>query len=342
MNPVIHPNYPLRELNTFGMPVHAANFCVLADLAELPALLASAAFRHGPVLWLGGGSNLLFTRDYPGLVIKVALKGIRVLADDGDNVLVEAAAGENWHDFVQYTLTQGWSGLENLSLIPGTVGASPIQNIGAYGVEVKDHLAQVVCADLQQAGREVVLDNADCHFAYRDSVFKQALAGRLLVTAVRFRLQRSFRPRIGYGDIQQQLQAMGAGDAPSAQQVSAAVIAIRQSKLPNPAELGNAGSFFKNPVVSQREAGALLARFPALPHYPQPDGSVKLAAGWLIDQAGLKGYRDGDAGVHARQALVLVNYGHASGSQMWALAQKVRDTVRARYGVELEPEPIVL
>ncbi|MFC3533599.1 UDP-N-acetylmuramate dehydrogenase [Vogesella facilis] len=342
MNPVLHPNYPLRELNTFGMPVNAANFCVLEDLAQLPALLTSDIFQRGPVLWLGGGSNLLFTRDYPGLVIKVALRGIRLLADDGDSVLVEAAAGENWHDFVQYTLAQGWSGLENLSLIPGTVGASPIQNIGAYGVEVKDHLAQVVCADLRHGGCERVLDNADCRFAYRDSVFKQQLAGQLLVTAVRFRLQRRFQPRIGYGDIQQQLQAMGAGEAPTAQQVSAAVIAIRQSKLPDPATLGNAGSFFKNPLVSRETADALLARFPALPHYPQPDGRVKLAAGWLIDQAGLKGYRDGDAGVHARQALVLVNHGHASGSQMWALANKVRDTVRERYGVELEPEPIVL
>ncbi|MEQ6289424.1 UDP-N-acetylmuramate dehydrogenase [Vogesella sp. GCM10023246] len=342
MNPVMHHNYPLRELNTFGMPVNAANFCELEDLAQLPALLASDIFQRGPVLWLGGGSNLLFTRDYPGLVIKVALKGIRLLADDGDSVLVEAAAGENWHAFVQYTLAQGWSGLENLSLIPGTVGASPIQNIGAYGVEVKDHLLQVVCADLSQNGAEVVVDNADCRFAYRDSVFKQQLAGRMLVTAVRFRLQRRFSPRIGYGDIQQQLQAMGAGEAPTAQQVSAAVIAIRQSKLPDPVTLGNAGSFFKNPIVSRTEADALLARFPALPHYPQADGGVKLAAGWLIDQAGLKGYRDGDAGVHARQALVLVNHGNASGSQMWALASKVRDTVRERYGVTLEPEPIVL
>ncbi|MFC3625654.1 UDP-N-acetylmuramate dehydrogenase [Vogesella amnigena] len=342
MNPVLHHHYPLRALNTFGMNVHAANFCVLDDPAQLPAILASDAYRQGPVLWLGGGSNLLFTRDYPGLVIKVALKGIRLLTDDGDSVLVEAAAGENWHDFVQYTLAQGWSGLENLSLIPGTVGASPIQNIGAYGVEVKDQLHEVVCADLRHDGRELVLDNAACRFAYRDSIFKQELAGQVLVTAVRFRLQRSFSPRIGYGDLHQQLAAMGAGEEPSAQQVSAAVIAIRQSKLPNPAELGNAGSFFKNPVVSQTEADALLARFPTLPHYPQADGSVKLAAGWLIDQAGLKGYRDGDAGVHARQALVLVNHGQASGSQMWALAQKVQHSVRERYGVLLEPEPIVL
>lgn len=342
MNPVLHHHYPLRALNTFGMDVRAANFCLLDDPAQLPAILASEPYRQGPVLWLGGGSNLLFTRDYPGLVIKVALKGIRLLADDGDSVLVEAAAGENWHDFVQYTLAQGWSGLENLSLIPGTVGASPIQNIGAYGVEVKDQLHEVVCADLRHGGRELVLSNADCRFAYRDSVFKQELAGQVLVTAVRFRLQRSFSPRIGYGDIQQQLAAMGVDGAPTAQQVSAAVIAIRQSKLPDPATLGNAGSFFKNPVVSQAEADALLLRFPTLPHYPQADGRVKLAAGWLIDQAGLKGHRDGDAGVHARQALVLVNHGQASGSQMWALAQKVQHSVRERYGVQLEPEPIVL
>jgi UDP-N-acetylmuramate dehydrogenase len=331
----------LRALNTFGIAVTACHFTRLTELADLPALLDSAPYQQGPVLWLGGGSNLLLTRDYPGLVVKVDLRGIRVLADDGDTVLVEAAAGETWHDFVCHTLAEGWAGLENLSLIPGTVGAAPIQNIGAYGVEVKDTLDSVVCADLANGGTELILANANCRFGYRDSVFKHEMAGRLLVTAVRFRLSRSAALKTGYGDIQRELDAQGIA-APTAQDVARAVIAIRQSKLPDPAVLGNAGSFFKNPVIDAEAAAALLVRFPTLPHYPAPGGRVKLAAGWLIDQAGLKGYRQGAAGVHEKQALVLVNHGGASGSEIRALAQHVQDTVRARYGVELEPEPIVL
>jgi len=331
----------LRALNTFGIAVTACHFTRLTELADLPALLDSAPYQQGPVLWLGGGSNLLLTRDYPGLVVKVDLRGIRVLADDGDTVLVEAAAGETWHDFVCHTLAEGWAGLENLSLIPGTVGAAPIQNIGAYGVEVKDTLDSVVCADLANGGTELILANANCRFGYRDSVFKHEMAGRLLVTAVRFRLSRSSTLKTGYGDIQRELDAQGIA-APTAQDVARAVIAIRQSKLPDPAALGNAGSFFKNPVIDAEAAAALLARFPTLPHYPAPGGQVKLAAGWLIDQAGLKGYRQGAAGVHEKQALVLVNHGGASGSEIRALAQHVQDTVRAHYGVELEPEPIVL
>ncbi|HJU49774.1 MAG TPA: UDP-N-acetylmuramate dehydrogenase [Pseudogulbenkiania sp.] len=342
MSLVFHPDHPLKTLNTFGMDVRAATFCELDDLTQLPTLLASEPYRRGPVLWLGGGSNLLFTGDYPGLVVKVALTGITVLTEDDDEVVVEAAAGENWHSFVQHTLTQGWAGLENLSLIPGTVGASPIQNIGAYGVEVKDCLTEVVCADLQDNGAQRVLSSADCRFGYRDSVFKHEASGRLLVTAVRFRLSKRPSLHTGYGDIGTELAAMGKADGASPRDVSDAVIRIRSAKLPNPLELGNAGSFFKNPIIATELAEALLARHPDLPHYPAGAGKTKLAAGWLIDRAGLKGYREGDAGVHARQALVLVNYGHASGKEVWALAQKVQATVKERYGVELEPEPLVL
>ncbi|MBP4044067.1 UDP-N-acetylmuramate dehydrogenase [Chromobacterium violaceum] len=331
----------LRPYNTFGMAVRAAHFCQLDDAADLPALLAHPLYRQGPVLWLGGGSNLLLTRDYPGLVVKVALAGIRLLREDGDDMIVEAAAGENWHGFVQHALAQGWYGLENLSLIPGTVGASPVQNIGAYGVEVKDRLLEVVCAQLDRNGEAATLSNAECRFGYRDSVFKHEAAGRLLVTAVRFRLSRRAELRTGYGDIQQQLQADGV-DRPTPLDVSRAVVAIRQSKLPDPAVLGNAGSFFKNPVVPAEQAAALLERYPQLPRYPAADGKVKLAAGWLIDQCGLKGYRDGDAGVHDRQALVLVNHGRATGEQMRALARKVQQTVKEKFGVELEPEPLIL
>lgn len=332
---------PLKPFNTFGMDVAAEHYCELDDLADLPALLASDVYRQNPTLWLGGGSNVLFTADYPGLVARLTLKGARLLETDGDDAIVEAAAGENWHAFVLHTLSQGWYGLENLSLIPGTVGACPVQNIGAYGVEVKDRIESVVCAQLERGGEPLLLSNADCRFGYRDSVFKHEAAGKLLVTAVRFRLSRQPAPRTGYGDIQQQLAAAGIA-APTPQDVSEAVIRIRSSKLPDPAELGNAGSFFKNPVVPQAQAEALLAEHPALPHYPAGDGRVKLAAGWLIDQCGLKGHRDGDAGVHARQALVLVNYGKASGGDIRALAQKVQAAVRQRFGVALEAEPIIL
>ncbi|WP_199053455.1 UDP-N-acetylmuramate dehydrogenase [Aquitalea sp. ASV15] len=340
MTLAIQSHISLKPHNTFGMAVQAAHFCQLDDTAQLPALLASSAYQAGPVLWLGGGSNLLLTRDYPGLVVRMALRGIHLLEESADSVLVEAAAGENWHDFVRYSLQQGWYGLENLSLIPGTVGACPVQNIGAYGVEVKDRITQVVCADLHAQGASVVLDNADCRFAYRDSIFKHEAAGRLLVTAVRFQLSRQPQLKTGYGDIRQELEKRGISH-PTPLDVSDVVMAIRASKLPDPAVLGNAGSFFKNPVVEQGQADALLQRFPALPHYPAGPGRVKLAAGWLIEQAGLKGYRQGDAGVHARQALVLVNHGQASGSQMWALARHVQDAVRQRYGVELEAEPLV-
>lgn len=335
-------NAPLKALNTFGMDVRAAHYCELDSLDDLPALLASAPYRQGPVLWLGGGSNLLFTRDYPGLVVRVRLQGRRLIEERGDTVLVEAAAGENWHRWVEYALQQGWFGLENLSLIPGSVGASPVQNIGAYGVEVKDRIHQVVCADLQDGGRPVTLANADCAFAYRDSLFKRAGAGRYLVTAVRFALSRTPALKTGYGDIERQLQQMPSWPNPTPLDVSRAVVAIRSAKLPDPARLGNAGSFFKNPIVSADQAAALVARFPGLPSYPAGEGRAKLAAGWLIDQAGFKGYRQQDAGVHERQALVLVNYGTASGADMHALAQQIQAAVKARYGVMLEAEPVIL
>lgn len=333
---------PLKALNTFGMDVRAAHYCELNDLADLPALLDSPAFRTGPVLWLGGGSNLLFTRDYPGLVVRVALQGRRLIADEGDSVLVEAAAGEVWHDWVGYTLEQGWTGLENLSLIPGSVGASPVQNIGAYGVEVKDCISEVHCADLHAGGKPIVFGNADCRFGYRDSLFKHEGAGRYLVCAVRFRLSRTPKLKTGYGDIERALQSYPSWPHPDARDVSRAIIAIRSAKLPDPRMLGNAGSFFKNPVVSAEQADALAQRYPELPRYPAGPGRYKLAAGWMIDQAGFKGLRRGDAGVHARQALVLVNHGQASGTEIHALAQSIQAEIRARYGVELEAEPVIL
>lgn len=331
----------LRERHTFGMDVRARRFAVFTDLKQLPALLQEAR-GHGRVLWLGGGSNLLFTRDFDGLVVQVALTGVRTLAAAGDDILVEAAAGENWHGFVRRTLEMGAFGLENLSLIPGTVGASPVQNIGAYGVEVKDRISEVVCADLDANGRLITLGNADCRFGYRDSVFKRQAAGRLLVLAVRFRLSRRPTPQTGYGDIGAELARMGRADTPTPLDVSDAVMHIRAARLPDPARLGNAGSFFKNPVLDRRAAAALTERYPSLPHYPAGPDRVKLAAGWLIEQAGFKGLREGDAGVHDRQALVLVNHGQASGKEMQALAHRIQDAVLARYGVALEAEPVIL
>ncbi|TDR82277.1 UDP-N-acetylmuramate dehydrogenase [Paludibacterium purpuratum] len=335
-------NAPLKTLNTFGLDARAAHFCRLEHQDDLPALLDSEPYRQGPVLWLGGGSNLLFTRDHPGLVVQVALSGRRLIADQGDSVVVEAAAGENWHQWVQYTLAQGWFGLENLSLIPGSVGACPVQNIGAYGVEVKDTLCEVICADLADSGRLVSLSNADCAFGYRDSLFKHEGGQRYLVCAVRFRLSRTPSLKTGYGDIERELQSMPSWPAPTPLDVSQAVVNIRSAKLPDPRKLGNAGSFFKNPVVPQADADALAARYPALPRYPAGNGQCKLAAGWLIEQSGFKGFRQGDAGVHERQALVLVNHGSASGREIRALAQAIQDEVERRFGVRLAPEPVII
>jgi UDP-N-acetylmuramate dehydrogenase len=335
-------NTPLKTLNTFGMDVYAAHYTELEQLEDLPALLANPAYRQGPVLWLGGGSNLLLTRDYPGLVVAVRLKGYQLLEQDEQAVIVEAAAGENWHQWVTTTLENGWFGLENLSLIPGTVGACPVQNIGAYGVEAKDCIHEVVCADLLHNGEQLVLSRTECAFAYRDSLFKQQGAGRYLVTAVRFRLSLTPSLKTGYGDIQRELESMGCWPTPSAMDVSHAVARIRTAKLPDPRKLGNAGSFFKNPLVSDAEADALQARYPTLPRYPSVPGYSKLAAGWLIDQCGFKGHRHNDAGVHTQQALVLVNHGHATGCEIQALAQTIQATVKARFGVQLEAEPIIL
>ncbi|SCB94497.1 UDP-N-acetylmuramate dehydrogenase [Snodgrassella sp. R-53583] len=331
----------LQPLNTFALPVRARWLVTLNDAAQLPDIMALPQFDRQSVLWLGGGSNILFCADYPALVVRVANRGIRLIADDGERVLVEAAAGENWHEFVQYTLAQGWNGLENLSLIPGTVGAAPVQNIGAYGVEVQSCIEAVQCFDLE-ARQLRWLSCADCCFAYRDSIFKHGEPGRYVIVAVRFGLSRCFTPQLHYGDLAQVVTEQAQGQTLTASMVAQAVCRIRQQKLPDPRVLGSAGSFFKNPVVPAALATSLLDCYPALPHYPQPDGRVKLAAGWLIDQCGLKGYQLGGAAVHERQALVLVNRGQASAADVVALAKHVQDCVAQRFQVQLEPEPVWL
>ncbi|MBP6345923.1 MAG: UDP-N-acetylmuramate dehydrogenase [Neisseriaceae bacterium] len=329
----------LTPYNTFGLSVRAQHFVSLTDVTQLPEVLACDEYLTGPVLWLGGGSNVILTQDVRGLVVHMATKGVAFEAVDEETVWVDAAAGEVWHDFVQQTLAEGYCGLENLSLIPGTVGAAPVQNIGAYGVEVKDLIEHVVCFDLHEY-QVVTLKNDECAFAYRDSIFKQSGKGRYVILNVRFKLGRRFNPQTQYGDIERALL----GRLPDRQQwtaidVAQTVCAIRAEKLPDPQVLGNAGSFFKNPIVTAEAATAFLQHHPEAPHYPMPDGQVKLAAGWLIDQLGLKGHQIGGAAVHAKQALVLVNKAQATAADVVALAADIKAKVWAAYQVSLESEP---
>jgi len=289
---------------------------------------------------LGGGSNIILTRDMPQLVLKVEVRGMRLVEERADAWIVEAGAGESWHDFVAWTIAQGWPGLENLALIPGTVGAAPVQNIGAYGVELKDRFESLDAVDLV-TGRSVTLRESICAFGYRDSVFKHSLANRSVITRVRFRLPRPWQPVVGYLDLERKIAETGIA-APSAQQIFDWICAIRRAKLPDPALVGNAGSFFKNPVVTPEQCRDIIGRDPEIVHYPMPDGSVKLAAGWMIDACGWKGKSVGGAGVYEKQALVLVNRGGAIGSEVMTLARAIQESVYGRFGIRLEPEPVVV
>lgn len=334
MSAKVESQVSLKPYNSFGVEVTARHFAQATSDDEVRQLLAYAATEDLPALVIGGGSNLLLTQDITALVIRMNSRGIRLLSDDGERVVVEAEAGEVWHPFVQWTLAQGLAGLENLSLIPGTVGAAPMQNIGAYGVEIKDVFAGLTALDRQTGDlRDFTLE--DCDFAYRDSYFKRN-PGRWVILRVRFALSRTAALNLDYGPVRERLAGI---EQPTAKDVSEAICSIRREKLPDPAELGNAGSFFKNPVVGAELAEGIRQGHPGLLAYPQANGEMKLAAGWLIEQAGWKGYRDGDAGVHRMQALVLVNYGQATGEQLHELAQKIQDDVLERFGVELEMEP---
>jgi UDP-N-acetylmuramate dehydrogenase len=336
----IQPQYSLRALNTFGIDAKAAYFLELTNVAQLHAIYREPSLRALPRLILGGGSNLLLTKDFSGLVLHIATQGIAITGEDEQQIFVTAQAGENWHAFVQWTLAQGLPGLENLSLIPGSVGASPIQNIGAYGSEVADFFHSLTAFDMT-SGELLHLSKADCAFAYRDSIFKHTLRDRAIILEVRFALPKSWQPNLLYAELAAELASRGIAN-PSAQEIADAVIAIRTRKLPDPAKVGNAGSFFKNPVVSAEQRNSLLAQCPALVSYPQADGSYKLAAGWLIDQCGWKGKSMGAAGVHENQALVLVNRGGATGADVLRLSNKIREEVQAKYGVMLEPEPVIV
>jgi UDP-N-acetylmuramate dehydrogenase len=336
--PIEH-DISLQQFNTFGIPAHARRYLRVEDPAQLTLLTADPALAALPRLVLGGGSNLLITRDeVDSLVLHMALTGKEIVGETGDAILVRARAGENWHGFVQWTLEQGLGGLENMSLIPGTVGASPIQNIGAYGAEVKDLFHSLTAFDFA-TGTTRTMDGGSCRFAYRDSVFKHEGGRDLAVLDVTFALPRAWTPNLRYAELARALADLA---APTPRQVSDAVIAIRRRKLPDPAEIGNAGSFFKNPVVSGEHCARLLESWPNLVHHAQPDGSEKLAAGWLIDQCGWKGKSLGRAGVYPKQALVLVNNGGATGEEVLALARAIQADVQERFGVLLEPEPVMV
>jgi len=330
----------LKPYNTFGLPAVAKTLVRIASDADVRRVVDDKALGRAPKFILGGGSNIILTRDMPQVVLKVEVRGMRLVEERPDAWIVEAGAGENWHDFVAYTVAQGFYGLENLALIPGTVGAAPVQNIGAYGVELKDRFESLDAVDLV-TGRSVTLHAAICAFAYRDSVFKHSLAGRSVITRVRFRLPRPWQPVLGYLDIQRKLAETGI-EAPDARQLFDWVCAIRRAKLPDPAAVGNAGSFFKNPVVTPEQCRDIIGRDPEIVHYPMPDGSVKLAAAWMIDACGWKGKSVGQAGVYERQALVLVNRGAAIGSEVMTLARAIQESVYGRFGIRLEPEPVVV
>jgi UDP-N-acetylmuramate dehydrogenase len=334
----IEHNYSLQRLNTFGITANAAAYVRITSQAQLQAALQDPALSAMPRLILGGGSNIVLTGDFPGAVLHMATRGMRLAQADFETILVTAAAGENWHDFVQWTLAQGVGGLENLSLIPGTVGAAPIQNIGAYGVEIKDYLHSVSVMH-SASGIVFDMDRDACRFAYRDSIFKQADGRELIVLEVTFALPAEWQPNLRYAELAQAVAERHLAE-PTPQQVADTVMAIRRRKLPDPAVIGNAGSFFKNPVVSREQCLALLERFPTLVHHAQVDGTEKLAAGWLIDQCGWKGKNLGPAGVYPKQALVLVNNGGARGADITRLAAAIQDDVEAKYGVRLSPEPV--
>jgi UDP-N-acetylmuramate dehydrogenase len=331
-------NASLSGRNTFHVPARAEILIDVRRTEALAEVLAIPYVRSNPLLILGGGSNMLFTRDWPGAVVCAATHDIRMLDDYGQAALLRVEAGENWNDFVHWSLSRGFVGLENLVLIPGSVGAAPIQNIGAYGREVSQFIVTVEAWDRHAAGL-VRLDNASCRFAYRDSLFKRE-PDRHLITAVEFLLPREGELRTDYAGIDAELAAMHC--AASAATVAEAVARLRTRKLPNPALIGNAGSFFKNPIVAENVALELQRAHPMLPTWNAPAGARKVSAAWMIEACGLKGVRDGDAGVSNQHALVLVNHGHASGEQVWALAQRVQKEVFERFGIMLEPEPIIV
>ena len=326
----------LRGRNSFGVDQRAARLVEFETAEDLRTFFAAGI----PGRWtvLAGGNNILFTEDYDGVLLTPVARQIALLSDDGDEVRLRVEAGVEWDDLVEWAVERGLWGIENLSLIPGKAGSAPVQNIGAYGCEAKDAIRRVEMYCVE-TGNLLTLDAAHCGFGYRESVFKHDLKGRVIITAIEIRLSHTPRPKLGYGDVEREVEARGGA---TLRNIREAICSIRRAKLPDPAVLGNAGSFFKNPVVGAAAAERLLAEYPDMPHYPAPEGRVKLAAGWLIDRAGMKGRRKGAVGVHERQALVLVNHGGATGGEVIAFAHEVQERVREKFGIEIDTEVNIL
>jgi UDP-N-acetylmuramate dehydrogenase len=335
----IQNQFSLKNYNTFGIEAKAKQFVAVNTVADLRLILQQNANEKKFIL--GGGSNMLLTQDIDALVIHIDLKGKKIIQENDDFVWVECQAGENWHEFVLWTLQQNFGGLENMSLIPGNVGTTPVQNIGAYGTEIKDTM--VSCTAMKIASQDMTtFSNADCHFGYRESIFKQEAKDQYIITSVVFQLtKRNHKINTAYGDIQAELSKKGI-DNPMIQDVSNAVIAIRQSKLPDPKELGNSGSFFKNPILLKSNFEKIHAKFPDMKYFEISETEVKVPAGWLIEQAGFKGKRFGDAGIHKNQALVLVNYGNATGQEILNVSKNIQETIFNTFGIRIEAEVNVI
>lgn len=329
-------NISLKNHNTFGIDVQAKHLYECANKDDLLEFLNQK--HEKPLFILGEGSNVLFTKDYEGTILKPLLKGIEIIEENEDEILIEVGAGENWDEFVSYCVEKNWGGIENLSLIPGTVGSSPVQNVGAYGVEVKDVIQKVFAIDIEKK-ESLEFSNEACQFSYRNSIFKNELKGKLIIYKVAFKLSKKPKHIIDYGSVKQELEKH---DGINLHSIRNAIIDIRRSKLPEPTELGNAGSFFKNPIVDVSKLHRLQKKDPSIPYFTIDDKYVKLAAGWLIDRSGLKGYKHKNAGVHKNQALVLVNYGDATGNDILELSSFVQDKVCKTFGIKLDPEVNIL
>ncbi|NVO03900.1 MAG: UDP-N-acetylmuramate dehydrogenase [Bacteroidetes bacterium] len=329
-------NFPLKNLNTFGIEAYANFFIELNNSDQIIEFLENSEYRNQPLLILGGGSNLLFANDFEGIVLKINNKGIVVVSEDEDFVIVKAFAGEVWLEFVDYCVEKNWGGIENLALIPGNVGSCPVQNIGAYGVEVKDTLFEIDAFRISD-GQKRTFKNSECNFGYRNSIFKQELKNQYIIEAVSFKLRKKPILNRTYQALEREIQILGI-ENPTIKDLSEIICKIRREKLPDPEEIGNAGSFFKNPTINSENFKKLISEFPNIAYFKQSDGSFKLAAAWLIEQCRWKGSRFGDAGVHKNQALVLVNYGNAKGTEIVELAKNIQKSVLENFRVHIEME----
>lgn len=332
-------NYCLKKYNTFGIDVKAKYFSKFESTEELKEIIDSEIYNCNKTFVLGEGSNILLTKDFNGLILHNKITGIDILNDNHKYTIVTVGGGVNWHKFVTWSVNKGLSGIENLALIPGTVGASPVQNIGAYGMEVKDSITKVHTFEIKKK-RTKVFTNKECRFEYRTSVFKENLKEKMIITQVEFKLSKTPLNKTNYGAVEEELHALRLKPSPA--NIAEAVINIRNRKLPNPKELGNSGSFFKNPIISINKFESLKKEFPEIVSYKISDKEIKIAAGWLIEKAGAKGLRNGDAGVHDKQALVLVNYGDASGKDIINLSRKIQKIILEKYGIQIDPEVNIL